>query len=304
MSIALIDENKLTSIANAIRSKNGESNSYTPEGMITAINNLVTTTPNLQSKSVSPVTITVTVTADSGYNGLKQVTVGAAKLQQKTYTPTTTLRTVSPDSGYYGLSGVVVNPIPSSYIIPSDTINIISNGTVDVSHYAYASVSVPTPSGTYTITANGTYDVTNYATASVNVSGGGGITPTGTITITTNGVKDVTNYASANVNVHDFNNYAIINTTAGTCSMAFTDVCDALDHGETVCATIDNQYVTSCVYCASPAHYDMVYFFYDISTDDSQGFDGSITCKVTMLDDADELTTWTLSYANGDSVAY
>ena len=51
-------------------------------------------------------------------------------------------------AGYHNGSGTVsASAIPSEYIIPTGTINITSNGTVDVS---------------------------NYATASVNVSGGGG----------------------------------------------------------------------------------------------------------------------------------
>ena len=304
MSDAIIDESNLTGIANAIRSKNGSANTYTPAGMIDAINALTTSTPNLQAKTVTPTGSQQVVTPSSGYVGLSKVTVAAAALTQKSVTPTTTLRTVTPGSGYYGLSQVVVGAIPSQYIVPSGTVTITSNGIEDVTDFETAVINVPNQStGTITITDNGDYNVSSYANAYVNVSGGG-VTPTGTITITSNGIKDVTNFASASVDVHDFENYAIINTTAGTCSMAFTDVCDALGHGESVCAIINNLYVTSCVYCNSPQNYDMVYFFYDISTDDSQGFDGSITCKVTMLDDADELTTWTLSYTDGDNVAY
>lgn len=41
---------------------------------------------------------------------------------------------------------VTIDPIPSQYIVPSGTISISSNGTVDVTQYASASISVPAPS--------------------------------------------------------------------------------------------------------------------------------------------------------------
>lgn len=69
---------------------------------------------------------------------------------------------------------------------PSGTINIVQNGTVDVSNYASADVNVPTPSpnlqnksieitenGTQTITADSGYDGLDEVEITTNISGGG-----------------------------------------------------------------------------------------------------------------------------------
>ena len=108
--------------------------------------------------------------------------VDSISTQEKTATPTTITQEITPDSNYY-LSKVIINPIPSNYIIPSGNKAITENGSnIDVANYSTVSVNVPTgitPTGSLDITANGTHDVTNYASVVVNVptsSGSSGIT--------------------------------------------------------------------------------------------------------------------------------
>ena len=110
--------------------------------------------------------------------------------QEKTATPTTITQEITPDSNYY-LSKVIINPIPSNYIIPSGNKAITENGSnIDVANYSTVSVNVPTgitPTGSLDITANGTHDVTNYASVVVNVptssSSSGGITTSESVSL-------------------------------------------------------------------------------------------------------------------------
>lgn len=77
MSKALITEQYLTDIGDAIRYKNGLTTSYTPPAMAQAIRDLETAAaPNLQNKTVSAATTIVQVTADTPtYDGLGVVTI-------------------------------------------------------------------------------------------------------------------------------------------------------------------------------------------------------------------------------------
>ena len=76
--------------------------------------------PVLQEKSVTPTTTAQSVTADSGYDGLSKVNVGAIQTQEKSATPTTSAQAITPDSGKY-LSKVTVGAIPSTYVKPTAT---------------------------------------------------------------------------------------------------------------------------------------------------------------------------------------
>jgi hypothetical protein len=98
----------------------------------------------------------------------------------------------------------------------SDTVgtSLISDGLAE----AYTLVN---PTGSVNISSNGTVDVAEYATAVVNVPG---VTPTGSIEITSNGTVDVTEYATAEVNVDyttvNFNLSESINKTTTALSQA------------------------------------------------------------------------------------
>lgn len=90
--------------------------------------------------------MTVIETQDSHGGTIVTITGEEVTLQSKTATPSTSSQTISPDSGYTGLSQVTVNAIPSQYIVPTGNKAITANGTgIDVAQYATVSVAVPAP---------------------------------------------------------------------------------------------------------------------------------------------------------------
>lgn len=108
---------------------------------------VVTVSPTLQSKSVTPSSVQQIVTSDDGYQGLSQVIVYKAPTETIEITPTKEVQTKQPSGDVVGYSEVTVKPIPDNYIIPSGTLEITGNGTYDVSGKASAVVNVPTSSG-------------------------------------------------------------------------------------------------------------------------------------------------------------
>ena len=88
-----------------------------------------------------------TYTIPAGYhNGLGTVSGvaggGDYNLQSKTATPTKKQQSITPDSGYYGLSDVTVDAIPDSYVQPTKTGTVTTNGTYNVMEYKSLTVNV------------------------------------------------------------------------------------------------------------------------------------------------------------------
>lgn len=74
MAKVLISDQYLTEIGNAIRAKNGTTNTYTPAQMASAIT-AISGSPILQNKTITPSANQQTITADNGYDGLESVII-------------------------------------------------------------------------------------------------------------------------------------------------------------------------------------------------------------------------------------
>jgi hypothetical protein len=131
-------------------------------------------------------------------------------LQSKSATPTKSQQSVKSDSGYDGLLEVTVNAIPSSYVIPSGSVDITANGTHNVSGKASVNVNVsaqlklqqktvtPTKSK-QTVKSDSSYD--GLSEVIVNAIPDEYISPSGSLNITENGTYDIKAKANVVVNV-------------------------------------------------------------------------------------------------------
>lgn len=156
----------------------------------------ITANPSISVSSSGLITATasasqsVTPTVTEGYvssGTAGTVSVSGSNTEQlstqaaATITPSTSQQTAVA-AGKYTTGAVVVDPIPSQYIIPSGTLSIVENDTgIDVSQYASVDVAVPSSGGVtvnpLNVSANGTYTApsgTAYSPVTVNVEGGGG----------------------------------------------------------------------------------------------------------------------------------
>lgn len=132
--------------------------------------------PTLQSKNVTPSTSAQTVTPDSGYDGLSQVTVGAVQVQEKSVTPGTSAQTVTPDAGKY-LSKVTVGAVAGEPVLSalgvSPTAVTVPAGTAADGIKSYLTAM----SGTYTLTGY-TGTLTKDLTSAISSAAVSGTMPT------------------------------------------------------------------------------------------------------------------------------
>ncbi len=212
--------------------------------------------PSIQTKNAgtqtpsaswsSSTTGSVTISKDSGYDGMSSVTFNVPMIrdgEMLKYSTTTTPGTIyKGDTSYsnsksllrvapykdgmaYTGSYLYVDPSEAGLVAPSGTYSISSNGTYDITNYASVSVSVSgsTPSGTYSISSNGTYNISSYAYVSVSVaSSSWPDISTGRTTLWTNSSYS-TNFNSQTISISSFSSYKYVGIVFYSATDVFTE---------------------------------------------------------------------------------
>ena len=136
-------------IADAIRGKNGSSNTYTPAQMPAAITAIPTGGGGTyQTKTVSPTESSQTVTPDSGYDALSSVSVNAIS---STYVGSGIARKSSTD---LSASGATVTA-PAGYYAAAASKSVASGSATGPSSLSGSSATVSTGTNTLTLTKTG-----------------------------------------------------------------------------------------------------------------------------------------------------
>ena len=149
-------------------------------GVITArVNNITTTGVTVIATDGYATTTNTKVTI---IQDLNLTTLVMPTLQAQTITPTASTQTINSTRKYL-LGDITVEPIPASYIIPTGTITITTNGTHNITSYVSANVNVQPNLTTTAITATSTTQIITPPSGCVGFS-----------TVTVNAITLVTYY--------------------------------------------------------------------------------------------------------------
>lgn len=151
-----IFKNKMTEVADAIRSKSGRSDTLSLDEIINAIAGIAA------SEDLEEVIAEQEQLIEELQALLDDKAAGSDPvLQDKTVTPTTSTQEVIADDDYDGLDKVTVNAIPSEYIVPSGSLEVTENGDHDVTNYASVNVNVASSGGGFANTVTGSFTPTS-----------------------------------------------------------------------------------------------------------------------------------------------
>lgn len=208
--MALID--KLTAIANAIRSKTKKTGTLTLDEMVTEINNISGDEPTYDTPSISVSTSGLITASANGKSNTSQLTTQAGK----TVTPSESEQTAVA-SQRFSTGAVKVGAISSTYVgagvtrqatksvTPNDTTQtVLSSGVYTTGDIKVNAVPTETKSAITPTKASQTINATSgkyLKTLTVNAIPDSYIIPSGSETKTANGTYDVTSLAQLIVNV-------------------------------------------------------------------------------------------------------